>query len=126
MPPDSDSLSPALAHYTNGANMSPNLRPHAETFGPPTLRELVCAAISVLWHTLQPEPGEELYPPVVTGLQERLEPLIQLRCVWGEGSVAGSTAQLGASLTETGVREEEEKEWELFTEVLRDGYVLCR
>jgi len=126
MPPDSDTLSPALAHYTNGADMSSNLRPHAETLGPPTLRELVCAAISVLWHTLQPGPGEELYPPVVTGLQERLEPLIQLRCVWEESSTTGSTAQLGASRTEIGVGEEEGREWKLFTEVLRDGYVLCR
>jgi len=124
MAPGPGSLSPALAHYTNGTNM----RPHAETLGPPTHRELVRAAISVLWHTLQPEPGKNLYPPVRTGLQERLEPLIRLRCVWEEDSTTGSTGQLGASAscTELDVSAEEEREREVFTQVLWDGYVLCR
>lgn len=128
MVPSSGFLFPASesTYYTNGTDMSPNLRSHAETLGPPTHRELMHTAISVLWHTLQPEPGKELYPSVVTGLQRRLKPLIDLRCVWEESSITGSTAQLGASCTEKGVGTEEKRERKVFKKVLQDGYVLCR
>ena len=106
--------------------MLPNLPPQAETLGPPTHRELVRAAISVLLHTLQLEPGKDLDSHEVTGLKERLEPLIQLGCVWEERNVTGSMAQLGASCTGIDVGAEEERERNVFTQVLRDGYVLCR
>lgn len=126
--PGSGSLFPASesAHYTHVTNTSPNLRPHPETLGPPTHRELILTATSVLWHTLQPYPGNRLDPPVVTGLYRRLKPLIELGCVWEESSITGSTAQLGSSCTEIDASAEEKREREVFTKVLQDGHVLCR
>lgn len=115
-------LSPTLPHHMNFTN-------HTATSAPPrapTHRELVRAAISVLCHTLQPGYEKELKPHGVRGLKERLEPLIHLRYVWGEGSVTGSTAQLGASCTGIDVSAAAEIERKLFAQVLRDGYVLCR
>ena len=62
----------------------------------------------------------------MTGLEERLEPLFQLGCVWEDDSVTGSAAQFDASHNGTDISAEEEREWEVFTQVLWDGYVLCR
>jgi len=128
MAPGSGPPSPALAHYTNDTDTLPNFELPAlgETLGPPTHRELVRAAISVLCHTLQPERGKDFYPVVMTGLEERLEPLFQLGCVWEEDSVTGGVAQLDALYTGIDVSAEEEREREVFTQVLWDGYVLCR
>ena len=68
MAPGSGPPFPALAHYTNGTNpfLDFELSALEETLGPPTHRELVRAAISVLCNTLQPERDKDFYPVVVT------------------------------------------------------------
>lgn len=65
-------------------------------------------------------------------VEARLQPLARLERVWGKSgaSANGSVTQLGATgsgITGTALSTSgEERERRLFTEALRDGYVLCQ
>lgn len=62
-------------------------------------------------------------------VEARLQPLARLERVWGKSgaSVNGSVTQLGATGSGTAISASgEERERRLFTEALRDGYVLCQ
>jgi hypothetical protein len=88
-------------------------------------REALRTATSVLCK-------EMLRPGQSTGLgireseevEARLRALARLERVWGKSSAStnGSATQVGVGVSTTG----EERERRLFTEALRDGYVLCQ
>ena len=125
------SPSTLLARHANGSTtpVSAASRPSN-----PMHREALRAATSLLCK-------EMMRPPQSTGLsiheseevEERLQPLARLERVWGKSgaSANGSVTQLGA--TGSGIiggtaisMSGEERERRLFTEALRDGYVLCQ
>jgi hypothetical protein len=88
-------------------------------------REALRAATSILCR-------EMLRPGQSTGLgireseevEVRMRALARLERVWGKSgaSTNGSATQVGVNVSTAG----EERERRLFTEALRDGYVLCQ
>ena len=61
-------------------------------------------------------------------VEARLQPLARLERVWAKSgaSANGSVTQLGATGSGIISTSGEERERRLFTEALRDGYVLCQ
>jgi hypothetical protein len=115
------SPSTRLARHTNGSAAS--LSPAGPSI--PMHREALRAATSLLCK-------EMLRPGQSTGLgireseevEVRMRALARLERVWGKSgaSTNGSATQVGVNVSTAG----EERERRLFTEALRDGYVLCQ
>lgn len=124
------SPSTLLTRHANGSTTSVSATSRPSN---PMHREALRAATSMLCK-------EMMRPVQSTGLgiheseevESRLQPLARLERVWGKSgaSANGSVTQLGATgsgiigtaLSTSG----EERERRLFTEALRDGYVLCQ
>jgi hypothetical protein len=91
----------------------------------PIHREAVRTATSVLCkEMLRPSQSASLGVRESEEVEWRMRALARLERIWGKSgaSTNGSTTQLGSSANMAG----EERERRLFTEALRDGYVLCQ
>ena len=91
----------------------------------PIHREAVRTATSVLCkEMMRPGQGTSLGVRESEEVEHRMRALARLERVWVKSgaSTNGSTTQLGSSANMAG----EERERKLFTEALRDGYVLCQ
>ena len=73
---------------------------------------------------LRPSQSASLGEREAEEVECRMRALARLERVWGKSgtSTNGSTTQLGSSTNMAG----EERERRMFTEALRDGYVLCQ
>ncbi|KAH8997825.1 Pkinase-domain-containing protein [Lactarius hatsudake] len=117
------SPSSAMIHHTNStSSLSPA--------GPsnPLHREAVRAATSVLCkEMLRPGQGAGLGSREAEEVECRMRALARLERVWVKSgaSTNGSTTQLGG-LSLSANMAGEERERRMFTEALRDGYVLCQ
>ncbi|KAH8976479.1 hypothetical protein EDB86DRAFT_3060023 [Lactarius hatsudake] len=112
-----------MIHHTNStSSLSPA--------GPsnPLHREAVRAATSVLCkEMLSPGQGAGLGSREAEEVECRMRALARLERVWVKSgaSTNGSTTQLGG-LSLSANMAGEERERRMFTEALRDGYVLCQ
>ncbi len=91
-------------------------------------REAVRAATSVLCkEMLRPSQNASLGGREAEEVEWRLRALARLERVWGRSgaSANGSTTQLGGMTSSTNMAGEE-RERKMFTDALRDGYVLCQ
>jgi hypothetical protein len=116
----------ALTRHANGSTTSVSPSP-----GPsdPMHREAVRAATSLLCREmLRPGQSPGFGIRESEEVEVRMRPLARLERVWGKSgaSANGSVTQLGTTGSGIVSSSGEERERRLFSEALRDGYVLCQ
>ncbi|KAI0306148.1 hypothetical protein B0F90DRAFT_1814941 [Multifurca ochricompacta] len=113
---------PPLTRHTNGSTTSLS---HSGPYNP-MHREAVRTATSVLCkEMLRPGQSSSLAVREADEVEVRMRALARLERIWGRSGASsnGSATQLGVMGASAAG---EERERRLFTEALRDGYVLCQ